>query len=350
MSISTADHINSNQDNFDSTQNKSQQSTSFKIQKIDRDAPSRWLSKGIEDFKISNINSLLYGLLFAVAGGITIWFTRSNPYLVMAIVTGFYLVGPPVAAGIYDMSQRIEKGEPPSLIHAISVLGRNTRSLLGLALILGALMVAWTGTATLITNAFLGGEGSGIDSLFSGELSIPFSGVLLIGGILLALLASAISITFLPLLNNRQMGTVTVLVILGLIMLAWVRAMVLAINAFLDNSDAITSGWNEMMNNPQFLSFLGVFLIVGLLFAGVAFTLSVIAVPLIIHRRVGVMTAISTSITAVKKNPLPMFRWAATIAVLIAVGLGLFFIGLAVALPIIGHASWHAYREVIVDK
>jgi len=73
-------------------------------------------------------------------------------------------------------------------------------------------------------------------------------------------------------------------------------------------------------------------------------------VPLIIHRKVGVMAAISTSISAVKKNPLPMFRWAATIAVLIAVGLGLFFIGLAVALPIIGHASWHAYREIIIDK
>jgi len=351
MSVSTAGHgsINSTE-NHTNDRVKTQLSSTFEIRKIDQDAPSRWLSKGIEDFKTANIHSLLYGLLFAVAGGITIWFTRSNPYLVMAIVTGFYLVGPPVAAGIYDMSQRIENGEPPTLLHAISVLWRNTRSLLGLALILGALMVAWTGVATLIANVFLGVENSGVTSLFSGELSIPFSGVLLIGGILLALLASAISITFLPLLNNRQMGTITVLVILGLIMLAWVRAMVWAINAFLDNSDAIASGWNEMISNPQFLIFLGVFLIAGLVFAGIAFTLSVIAVPLIIHRRVSVMTAISTSIEAVKKNPLPMFRWAATIAVLIAVGLGLFFVGLAVAFPIIGHASWHAYREVIVDK
>ncbi len=347
MSVSTAD--NSNLSGIHSRANI-QQSKAYKIQKIDSDAPSRWLMKGINDFKLSNINSLLYGLIFATAGGITIWLTRDNPYLVMAIVTGFYLVGPPVAAGIYDMSQRIERGESPSLIHAVSVLGRNTRSLLGLAAILGILMVAWTGVATLITNIFLGTENTGITTLFSGELSIPFSGVLLIGGILLALLASAIAITFLPLLNNKKMGTVTVLVILGLIMLAWVRAMILAINAFLDNTNTIASGWNEMMNNPQFLIFLGVFLAVGLLFAALAFTLSVIAVPLIIHRQEGVMTAISTSIKAVKKNPLAMFRWAATIAVLIAVGIGLFFIGLAVALPIIGHASWHAYREVIVDK
>ena len=350
MSVSIADNSNINSNHSSKGHENARDSINFEIRKIDRDAPSRWLMKGIDDFKTSNTNSLLYGLIFAIAGGITIWFTRSNPYLVMAIITGFYLVGPAVAAGIYDMSQRIEKGETPSLLHAVSVLGKHTRSLLGLTLILGVLMVIWTAVATLITNAFLGGESTGVTSLFSGELSIPFFGVLLIGGILLALLASAIAITFLPLLDNKQMGTVTVLVILGLIMLAWVRAMVLVINAFLDNSSAIASGWSEMMNNPQFLSFLGVFLVVGLLFAGLAFTLSVIAVPLIIHRRVGVMTAISTSIKAVKKNPLPMFRWAATIAVLIAVGLGLFFVGLAVALPIIGHASWHAYREIIVDQ
>jgi len=44
-----------------------------------------------------------------------------------------------------------------------------------------------------------------------------------------------------------------------------------------------------------------------------------------------------------------MFRWAVTIAVLIAVCLALFFIGLAIALPVIGHASWHAYRELVVE-
>lgn len=351
MSVSTTDssnnHVSSDAQNHTSN---TYQTKNFEIRKIDSSAPSRWLSKGIDDFKIANINSLLYGLLFTIAGGITIWMTKSNPYLVMAIVTGFYLVGPAVAAGIYDMSRRIEKGQPPSLLHAMSVLGQNIRSLLGLTLILGALMVAWTGVAAFITNAFWGGESSGVMSLFTGNLSIPFSGVLLIGGILLALLASAISITFLPLLDNKQMGTITVLVILGFIMLAWVRMMVLAINAFLDNSDTIATGWNEMISNPQFFWFLSVFLVIGLLFAGLAFVLSVIAVPLIIHRRVSAMTAISASIQAVRKNPLPMFRWAATIAVFIAIGLGLFFIGLAVALPIIGHASWHAYRELVIDK
>ena len=321
--------------------------------KISNNAPSRWLSKGIDDFKTAGLSSLLYGLLFAIAGAITIWYTRSNPIFVMAIVTGFYLVGPPVAAGIYDMSQRIEQGEKPSLLHAISVLGKNTRCLLGLTLILGALMIVWTGVATLIVNAFFGdssGFGSGWSALFTGDQSLPFTGILLIGGILLALVASTVSFTFLPLLSHKRMGTITVLAILAIIMFAWVRMMILAINTFVNNSNTIASGWDALINNPQFSGFMLVFMLAGIIFAGIAFTLSVIAVPLIIDRRVDVFTAISTSVEAVKKNPVAMFRWAATIAVLIAVGMGLFFIGLAIAMPVIGHASWHAYREIIVEE
>jgi uncharacterized membrane protein len=344
MSISTADQDQHNNINTATTSD----SRTFSIRKIDGSSTVRWLSKGIEDFKASNINSLLYGMVFVVAGAITIWFTRFNPLYVMVLLTGFYLVGPPVAAGLYDISRRIEKGEQPTFLHAISVLGQNIRCLMGLTLILGTLMVAWTGVASLIVNAFFG-SGSGITTLLSGENAIPFSGVLLIGAIILALLASAISLTFLPLLNNRQIGTLTMLAILALIMLAWVRIMVLAINSFIDNAEMISSGWHAILTNPQFLSFLIVFLLVGLIFAGIAFTISVIAVPMIIHRRVNVIKAISTSVKAVRMNPLPMFRWAATIAVLIAVGLSLFFVGLAIAFPIIGHASWHAYRELVID-
>ena len=345
MSISTTDH----EDHTPLENTSTGQSTNYSIRKIESGDSVRWLQKGIEDFKASNINSFFYGLLFVVAGAITIWYTRADPVFVMAIITGFYLVGPPVAAGLYDISRRIEKGEPPSLIHAIAVFGQNSRSLFGLSLILGAIMVAWTGTASLIVSAFFG-ESNGVLALVSGEQSVPFSGILLIGGVVLALLSSAISLITLPLLNNRQMGTITVLVILALLMLVLVRTLVLAITEFLDNSAMISSGWNALTNDPQFMSFLFVFLLVGLVFAATAFTISVIAVPMIIHRGVSVKTAIQTSIKAVKTNPFPMFRWAATIVVLIAVGFGLFFVGLAITLPIVGHASWHAYREIIIDN
>lgn len=323
------------------------------IRKVDRTAPNRWLAKGIDDFMIANPASLMYGILFAVAGALTIWLTQANPIFVLAIVTGFYLVGPPVAAGIYDMSQRIEKGEKPSLIHAISVLGNNVRCLLGMVLILGGLMLAWTVTAGILVSLFFEDTSAIMGSwqaITSGSQGLPFSGVLFMGGIILALLASGVSLTFLPLLSQRKMGTISVLLILAAIMLAWVRAMVMAVNAFVDNGTAVSGSWNALLNEPQFVPFLVVFLLIGLLFAAVAFTISVVSVPLIIERQVNVIVAIKTSIEAVKKNPISMLRWAATIAVLLAVGLGFFFIGLAVVLPIIGHASWHAYREIIVEE
>ncbi len=326
---------------------------SIEVRSVGKSAPNRWLAKGIEDFKKTNINSLLYGLLFAVAGAVTIWLTRSNPFFVMAILTGFYLVGPPVAAGIYDMSHRLERGEKPTLLHAISVLGRNIRCLLGLTFILGLLMVAWTGVAMLLVKIFFNDSAmlsGNIQAMMAGEQTIPFAGVLLLGGIILAVLASALALTFLPLLSQRKIGTVTVLVILAVIVLSWVRLMVLAINAFVNNSATIATEWNTLFTQPEFIPFIIVFLLVGLIFAAIAFTISVVAVPLITHRNVNVFTAISTSIRTVKKNPATMFRWAATIAVLIAVGIGFFFIGLAIALPVIGHASWHAYRELVVQK
>ena len=324
-----------------------------KIRKVDGIAPNRWLSAGIQDFKESGVSSLLYGLLFVIAGAVTIWFTQSNVLFVMAIVTGFYLVGPLVATGIYDMSRRIEIGEKPSLLHAVSVLGNHTRCLMGLILILGALMLAWTASATVIVNLFFDDPSvvtGGWQAMTSGSQTLPFTGVLFLGGIILALLASGISLTFLPLLNQRQIGTVTVLVILAMIMLVWVRAMVMAITAFTSDVDMLSGGWSALISEAQFLPFLVVFLLVGLVFAGIAFTISVVAVPLIIDRRINVFSAISTSLEAVRKNPMPMFRWAATIAVLIAIGLGFFFIGLAITMPIIGHASWHAYRELIVAE
>jgi uncharacterized membrane protein len=58
-------------------------------------------------------------------------------------------------------------------------------------------------------------------------------------------------------------------------------------------------------------------------------------------------TAINKGITAVRENPAPMLLWAWLIAIITAAGVATFFVGLAVAFPLLGHASWHAYRETV---
>ena len=86
----------------------------------------------------------------------------------------------------------------------------------------------------------------------------------------------------------------------------------------------------------------------GFLFALVALTLSVVSFPLLLDRPVGASTALMTSIRAVQANPGPMAVWGLIIAVALAVGSIPLFIGLALVLPILGHATWHLYRAVVV--
>jgi uncharacterized membrane protein len=86
---------------------------------------------------------------------------------------------------------------------------------------------------------------------------------------------------------------------------------------------------------------------VGLVFAVVAFAVSVVAFPLLIDRDVGAVAAALTSIKAVARNPLTMALWALIVAALLLIGSLPFFVGLAIVLPVLGHATWHLYRKVV---
>ncbi|MFQ5784765.1 MAG: DUF2189 domain-containing protein [Alphaproteobacteria bacterium] len=87
---------------------------------------------------------------------------------------------------------------------------------------------------------------------------------------------------------------------------------------------------------------------VGFLFAVVVFSLSVVSFPLLLDQRVGVMTAIQTSISAVVANPVTMAMWGFIVAASLLIGSLPLFVGLAVVMPVLGHATWHLYRKVVV--
>ncbi len=88
--------------------------------------------------------------------------------------------------------------------------------------------------------------------------------------------------------------------------------------------------------------------LVGFIFAVAALLISVVAFPLALDRPVTAVTAVSTSIKAVSSNTLMMVVWGAIVVVLLAAGAILFLIGLAVVLPVLGHATWHLYRKLVV--
>ncbi len=105
---------------------------------------------------------------------------------------------------------------------------------------------------------------------------------------------------------------------------------------------------HDIFQTPQGLRLLLVGNATGFVFAVVVLCTTVIAFPLLLDRDVGAYEAIRTSCRAVALNPAPMAAWGLIVAVLLAVGSLPLFAGLTVVLPILGHATWHLYRKVVV--
>jgi len=90
---------------------------------------------------------------------------------------------------------------------------------------------------------------------------------------------------------------------------------------------------------------------IGAVFALFAFSISVISIPFLLDRRSSnVIEAIATSVRAVQANFMPLLLWAGLIVIFTLAGLVTLYLGLIVTLPLIGHATWHAYRDIVVDE
>src|SRR3979490_777115 len=103
----------------------------------------------------------------------------------------------------------------------------------------------------------------------------------------------------------------------------------------------------RVLTTPEGWSLIIVGCGVGFLFAVVALCVSVVSFPLMLDRHTTAIDAIRTSLRAVMKNPFAMAMWGLVVAALLAIGSLPFFVGLAVVLPVLGHATWHLYRKVI---
>lgn len=251
---------------------------SYPVQRVEPAAIAQWLKKGWEDIQANPAASLFYGAFFAIVGIILSMFSAANPAFMVAFTSGFFLVGPFLALGLYVLSWQRDQGKKADFGTSLVAIRHNA---LGLGLY-------------------------------------------------------ALTVSFL--------------------MLLWVPAAAIIIALFFNNIGALSgmSGyaalWDGLMNmNNSFLfglSFMGL----GFLFALVAFATGVVTVPTLIERKADIMTAIMTSIRACMVNPKTMFLWAITITVIIGLGLATFNLGLIIAMPLVAHASWHAYRDLIAKN
>lgn len=150
--------------------------------------------------------------------------------------------------------------------------------------------------------------------------------------------------------SMAQLGFLSVLLLF--VYLVWVRIAFLLLALFLGTSGLPPARefMPTLLFTPNGLGLLIVGTAVGAVLAAIVFAVTAVSIPMLMDRPVDGFTAIQASAEAVINNPKPMALWAALIAGFVALGLLTLGAGLILAFPLIGHATWHAYRDTIAKS
>jgi len=135
--------------------------------------------------------------------------------------------------------------------------------------------------------------------------------------------------------------------VLGVLLLVWSRASLVVIALSFPDEMPSLRGFMENALSPKNLEFVLAYFAVGGFFAALVFAIAVVSVPMMLDRNTDGIVAALTSLRVCRENVLPMAVWAALIAIVVGAGFLLWFAGLVVAVPVIGHATWHAYRALV---
>jgi uncharacterized membrane protein len=231
--------------------------------------PWHWLALGWRDLRRCPAPGLAHGLACTLFGLALVAVAGQRFWLLAGAFSGFLIVAPVVATGLYAVSRALERGEPATLATALATWRpRDGR------LVLFGLLLALAGTGWVLTSA----------GLITGFAPAPVRDPM-----------------------------------------AFLRVVVLAPSSWLFE----------------------VWLVLGAVLAAPVFASSVVAIPLLLDRRVSVPVAVVTSWRVVLENPVTMALWAFVIMLLCAFAIAAFMSALIVVVPLLAHASWHAYRDLV---
>ena len=140
----------------------------------------------------------------------------------------------------------------------------------------------------------------------------------------------------------HEMGHVLMLALLLSLVFLVLLILISIVMNFFDAAGQFAVAAAVPMSNTAFL-------VAAVIFAGLLFCVSSFALPMILDRDADAMTAIATSLHAVWRNKSALLLWAFLILALMAVGFATALIGFIIVVPVLGYATWHAYRQTIIE-
>ncbi|MEQ9059015.1 MAG: DUF2189 domain-containing protein, partial [Gammaproteobacteria bacterium] len=148
--------------------------------------------------------------------------------------------------------------------------------------------------------------------------------------------------------NRPAIGFYALILMLSLAV--WMRVSVVLVALLVPNGfESLADFLALMSRSPGMWVFLLIYLSIGALLAAFSFAISAVALPMLLDRaEMDAISAMIASFRAISENPRPMLLWAAIIVALIGAGFTTWFAGLALTVPLVGHATWHAYRDVVL--
>lgn len=233
-----------------------------KVNSVPITAPLKWIYLGAEDMHKAPAVSLAYGLALTALSMLLAYsaWTFGTLGLYLGMATGFLLIGPVLAIGLYSFSCQIEQGRKPVLGYCMKESRGRLKDIMIYSFILLIVFLLWARSATAIH-------------------------------------------IFFP--ENAEYSVMDLTL------------------------------------------FLGIGTAIGAIFSAIVFTTSAFSLPMLMDRKTDAITAVVTSINAVLRNKKTMLIWAIIIVSFVIIGFITFFLGFIVFLPLIGHATWHAYRDTI---
>jgi uncharacterized membrane protein len=176
----------------------------------------RWLRRGWDDLRSAPAASLFYGVVLAGMGGVLGHYFGEAAYE-LAFATGFLLVGPFLAMGMYDISRRRERGLPVRLLHTFTAWRANVQAIGFYAVILALLMAVWIRVSVVVVALFFEGgmpnAATLVTDLLESENGLFFLFAYTAAGFGFALLVFATSVVSLPMLLDREkMDTLTAMI------------------------------------------------------------------------------------------------------------------------------------------